>query len=63
KLRKGDILGCLTVALGLNVNDIGKIDVFDFCSYVALKKDKLKFVLENLQKTKIKGKYYNIYEK
>ena len=63
KLRKMDILGSLTAGIGLHKDDIGKIDVLDFCSYVAIKKDKLDFVLDRLNKTKIKGKYYNIYEK
>ena len=63
KLRKMDILGSLTAGIGLEKDDIGKIDVLDFCSYVAVKKDKLDFVLDKLNKTKIKGKYYNIYEK
>ena len=58
-----DILGSLTAGIGLEKDDIGKIDVLDFCSYVAVKKDKLDFVLDKLNKTKIKGKYYNIYEK
>ena len=39
------------------------IDLFDFCSYVAIKKEKLPFVLEKLQNTKIKGKFYRAYEK
>nr|WP_228286261.1 ATP-dependent RNA helicase DbpA [Arcobacter vandammei] len=63
KLRKMDILGSLTAGIGLDKDDIGKIDVLDFCSYVAVKKDKLNIILDRLNKTKIKGKYYNIYEK
>ena len=63
KLRKGDILGALTAGIGLAKEDIGTIDLFDFCSYVAIKKEKLPFVLEKLQNTKIKGKFYRAYEK
>ncbi|RBQ31130.1 ATP-dependent RNA helicase DbpA [Arcobacter sp. FW59] len=63
KLRKADILGSLTAGIGLNKDDIGKIDVLDFCSYVAIKKEKVKFTLNELQKTKIKGKIHNIFEK
>ncbi|WP_418187552.1 helicase-related protein [Aliarcobacter lanthieri] len=63
KLRKADILGSLTAGIGLDKNDIGKIDVLDFCSYVAVKKDKFKFTLTELQRTKIKGKIHNTYEK
>ncbi len=63
KLRKMDILGSLTAGIGLEKDDIGKIDILDFCSYVVIKKEKINFVLDRLNKTKIKGKYYNIYEK
>ncbi|WP_419677640.1 ATP-dependent RNA helicase DbpA [Aliarcobacter lanthieri] len=63
KLRKADILGSLTAGIGLDKNDIGKIDVLDFCSYVAVKKEKFKFTLTELQRTKIKGKIHNTYEK
>ena len=63
KLRAGDILGALTAGIGLQKDDIGKIDILDFCSYVAINKEKINFVLEKLSKSKIKGKYYRIYEK
>lgn len=63
KLRKADILGSLTAGLGLKKEDIGKIDSFDFCSYVAISKEKIEYVLKKLPKSKIKGKYYRIFEK
>ncbi|RWS49194.1 ATP-dependent RNA helicase DbpA [Arcobacter venerupis] len=63
KLRAGDILGALTAGIGLEKTDIGKIDILDFASYVAINKEKISFVLEKLSKEKIKGKYYRIYEK
>ncbi|CAM3891430.1 ATP-dependent RNA helicase DbpA [Arcobacter cloacae] len=63
KLRAGDILGALTAGIGLNKDDIGKIDILDFASYVAINKEKLEYVLDKLSKSKIKGKYYRIYEK
>ena len=63
KLRAGDILGALTAGIGLHKEDIGKIDILDFASYVAINKEKISFVLEKLSKEKIKGKYYRIYEK
>lgn len=63
KLRKADILGSLTAGLGLNKDEIGKIDSFDFCSYVAICKEKIEYVINNLPKSKIKGKYYRIFEK
>ena len=63
KLRAGDILGALTAGIGLQKEEIGKIDILDFSSYVAIKKEKILYVIENLSKAKIKGKYYRIYEK
>lgn len=63
KLRKGDILGALTAGIGLEKNDIGKIDSFDFCSYVAIKKQKVEQAQKGLSNNRIKGKYFKIYEK
>ena len=63
KLRAGDILGALTAGIGLSKEDIGKIDILDFASYVAINKEKIAYVLEELSKSKIKGKVYRIYEK
>ena len=63
KLRAGDILGALTAGIGLSKEDIGKIDILDFSSYVAINKEKIAYVLTELSKSKIKGKYYRIYEK
>ena len=63
KLRAGDILGALTAGIGLHKDEIGKIDILDFASYVAISKERISFVLEKLSKEKIKGKYYRIYEK
>ena len=63
KLRAGDVLGALTAGIGLTKEDIGKIDILDFASYVAINKEKIEYVLDKLSKSKIKGKYYRIYEK
>ena len=63
KLRAGDILGALTAGIGLQKEELGKIDILDFSSYVAINKEKIAYVLEALSKAKIKGKYYRIYEK
>ena len=63
KIRKLDIVGCLTSNIGLEKDDIGKIDIFDFCSYVAIKVDKFNKNLKNIEKLKLKGKLYNCYEK
>lgn len=56
KLRPGDIVGALTAGVGLNKDDVGKINVFDFQAYVAVDKDLVKSTLKTLEKTKIKGR-------
>lgn len=63
KLRKGDILGALTAAIGLSKEDIGKIDSLEFCSYVAVKKEVLKKALKGLESNRIKGKFFRVFEK
>jgi ATP-independent RNA helicase DbpA len=63
KLRAGDILGALTAAIGLEKNDIGKIDSLEFCSYVAVKKEVLQKALKGLETNRIKGKFFRVFEK
>jgi ATP-independent RNA helicase DbpA len=58
KLRKGDVIGALTAGIGLNKEDIGIIDSQNFRTYVAIKKEKIDFVINALKDTKIKGKFY-----
>jgi len=63
KVRAGDILGALTAGVGLDKNDIGKIDILEFCSYVAVKKELEKKAFDGLSNGKIKGKYFRIFVK
>lgn len=63
KIRPGDILGALTAAIGLNKEQIGKINILPFCSYVAVKKEVLDKALKGLTKNKVKGKFLKAYEK
>lgn len=63
KLRKTDILGALTAAIGLDKDDIGKIDSLEFCSYVAVKKEVLQKALKGLETNRIKGKFFRVFEK
>jgi ATP-independent RNA helicase DbpA len=63
KMRAGDLLGALTAGIGLEKNDVGKIDILEFCSYVALRSNIAKKSASQLENTKIKGKYYKIYLK
>lgn len=56
KLRPGDILGTLTKDLGLPGNAVGKINIFDFVSFVAIDRNLAEDTINRLRKTKIKGK-------
>ena len=61
KMRPGDILGALTGEIGITVNQVGKIDIFDFSSYVALDRTIAHKVLKSLQQnSKIKGRRFKV---
>ncbi len=61
KLRAGDILGALTAGIGLDKNEIGKINILDFSSYVAIQTNVSKKALKELSNSRIKGKYFKVY--
>ena len=63
KLRAGDILGTLIQSVGLVKEDIGKINIFSSCSYVAIKTAVFNKAYDGLSNTKIKGKYFRIHKK
>lgn len=56
KLRPGDILGALTGDAGLAGSQIGKIDIFDMSSYVAIERTAIRQALNYLAQGKIKGR-------
>lgn len=56
KLRPGDILGALTGDAGLQGSQIGKIDIFDMTSYVAVDNAAVRQALNYLAQGKIKGR-------
>jgi len=56
KMRPGDLLGALTGDAGLAGAQIGKIDIFDMCSYVAIERDALRQALNYLASGKVKGR-------
>ncbi len=56
KLRPGDILGALTGDAGLAGSQIGKIDIFDMSSYVAIDRTALRQAMNYLAEGKIKGR-------
>ena len=55
KISKGDIVGFLCKAGGLTADMIGRIDVKDRYTYAAIKREKLKQVLQQTRGEKIKG--------
>lgn len=61
KLRPGDILGALTnPAMGLTASDVGKIEIQDHHSLVAVSAHQAPMVLKKLREGKIKGHKFQI---
>jgi len=60
KLRPGDILGALTGEAGIPGTEVGKINVFDFHTLVAIRQASARLALERLSTNKIKGRFYKI---
>jgi ATP-independent RNA helicase DbpA len=60
KLRAGDILGALTSGTGLAGKKIGKIDISDSVSYVAVEYPVSKQALKILSEGKIKGRKFRV---
>jgi ATP-dependent RNA helicase DbpA len=61
KLRPGDILGALTgEAGGLGAADIGKIEIHDNFSYVAVTKSLSRSAEQSLRQGRIKGKRFQV---
>ena len=59
KLRKGDILGALTGDIRLDGKNIGKIDIYDRQSYVAIDANFIDETHKKLQKSKIKKRKFS----
>lgn len=61
KVRPGDILGALTgEAGGLSASDVGKIEIHDRFSYVAVAKHVAQDALHSLTEGKIKGRRFRV---
>jgi ATP-independent RNA helicase DbpA len=60
KLRPGDLLGALTGEAGIPGSEVGKIDVFDFHTYVAIRRASAALALSRLNAHKIKGRFFKI---
>jgi ATP-independent RNA helicase DbpA len=56
KIRPGDLLGALTGDAGLAGSQIGKIDIFDMTSFVAIERGALRQALNFLANGKVKGR-------
>ncbi|OIN07635.1 ATP-dependent RNA helicase DbpA [Oceanisphaera psychrotolerans] len=56
KIRAGDILGALTGEAGIAGAQVGKINISEMQSYVAVHRDVAKQALKHLQQGKIKGR-------
>lgn len=56
KIRASDVLGALTGSAGLSGDEVGKIDIFDVRTYVAIKRASAMIALTRLQEGTIKGR-------
>ena len=56
KIRAGDVLGALTGEAGFQKEQIGKINVNEFSTYVAVKADIAREAVKRLSEGRIKGK-------
>jgi len=60
KLRPGDLLGALTADLGLKKEQVGKINVSEFVTYVALERNIAVNTIDRLSRTNIKGRQFKM---
>ncbi|WP_240979979.1 ATP-dependent RNA helicase DbpA [Ramlibacter agri] len=56
KIRPGDVLGALTADLGYTREQVGKIDINEFATYVAVQRDIAGEVVARLNQGRIKGR-------
>jgi ATP-independent RNA helicase DbpA len=61
KLRAGDLLGALTGSAGLQGKSIGKIDIYERQSYVAIESKFIDEAYKKLKNSKIKAKKFSIW--
>jgi len=61
KVRAGDLLGALTGDAGLSGSSIGKIDIYERQSYVAIERSLIDEAHQKLSKGKIKGKKFSVW--
>ena len=56
KIRAGDVLGALTADLGYTREQVGKIDINDFSTYVAVERSIAAQAASRLNAARIKGR-------
>lgn len=61
KVRPGDILGALTGKGGIQGSEVGKINLFDYCAYVAVTKVSAKDALKKLEQGNLKGRKFRVW--
>ena len=60
KVRPGDILGALTGEHGIAGKQVGKIQIFPTCAYVAVSREVTKQALKKLAQGKLKGRTFRV---
>ena len=60
KLRPGDILGALTGEGGIGGSEVGRIDIFDSYTYVAIMRQSVAQALDCLGGNRIKGRFFRV---
>ena len=60
KVRAGDILGALTGTEGIQGKQVGKIQIFDNWSYVAVDLDVVDEALDKISRGKLKGRSFRV---
>jgi ATP-independent RNA helicase DbpA len=61
KIRAGDILGALTGDAGIDAKHIGKIDIYDRQSYVAIARSMIGEAFGKMKMGRIKGKRFPVW--
>ena len=60
KIRPGDVLGALTGENGIAGKQVGKINIFDNCAFVAVSRDAARPALKKLTEGKLKGRSFRV---
>jgi ATP-independent RNA helicase DbpA len=60
KVRRGDVLGAIVKEGGIDASQVGKIDVVEHSTYVAVERDAARQVVSALNQGKIKGRKFKV---